>query len=189
MTRLVVADDDDQLLDMLVLLLEELGHEVLATGRTGAEAVDAALREDPDVVLMDLRMPEMSGIEAASALRSAAPRLPVVLLSAYDDAGLQEAAADAGVVGYLVKGCSARSLQGAIEQAEASRVADVRRMTCWPAATVPGSAVVPVERQACGSPGHGSGGPAEGDHEAAVVGDLLPAGIPLEVRDAHSGPG
>ena len=117
MTRLVVADDDRELLDMLVLLLEELDHEVLAVGRTGHEAVAAAERQRPDVVLMDLRMPEMSGIEAAAVLRESMPELPVILLSAYDDPGLQERAAAAGVNAYLIKGCSAQSLNTAVQQA------------------------------------------------------------------------
>jgi DNA-binding NarL/FixJ family response regulator len=116
-SRLVVADDDVELLEMLVLLLEELDHEVLATGRNGREAVAAAVRERPDVVLLDLRMPEMSGLEATELLREVAPELPVVLLSAYDDPGLQERAAAAGVHTYLVKGCSAQSLHAAVEAA------------------------------------------------------------------------
>lgn len=114
MTRLVVADDDRELLGMLVLLLEELGHEVLAVGHTGQDAVAAAERERPDVVLMDLRMPEMSGIEAAAILQERMPGLPVILLSAYDDPGLQERAAAAGVDAYLIKGCSAQSLNAAV---------------------------------------------------------------------------
>ena len=117
MTRLVVADDDRELLDMLVLLLEEMDHEVLAVGRTGQEAVVAAQREHPDVVLMDLRMPEMSGIEAAAVLQESMPDLPVILLSAYDDPGLQERAAAAGVNAYLIKGCSAQSLHTAVLEA------------------------------------------------------------------------
>ena len=83
-------------------------------GRTGRVGGAAAVRERPDVVLMDLRMPEMSGIEAAAVLQESMPGLPVILLSAYDDPGLQERAAAAGVNTYLIKGCSAQSLNTAV---------------------------------------------------------------------------
>jgi two-component system response regulator DesR len=90
---------------------------VVAECADGDQVVPEALRTSPDVVLLDLRMPEMSGLEATELLREVAPELPVVLLSAYDDPGLQERAAAAGVHTYLVKGCSAQSLHAAVEAA------------------------------------------------------------------------
>jgi DNA-binding NarL/FixJ family response regulator len=64
----------------------------------------------PDVVLMDVRMPGMSGTEAADVLRRDHPDVPVVLLSAYNDEGIVKAAEEAHVAAYLVKGCTAEEL-------------------------------------------------------------------------------
>lgn len=115
--RIVVADDDARLLEMLSGLLDDLGYEVTAAVHNGRAAVDRCLRDRPDVVLLDQRMPVMSGIEAAEQLHRRFPDLPVVILSAYDDAGLQDAARDAGAVSYLVKGCTASEISEAINRA------------------------------------------------------------------------
>lgn len=119
--RVVVADDDARLLEMLSGLLDDLGYEVTAAVPDGRAAVDRCLRDRPDVVLLDQRMPVMSGIEAAEQLHRYAPGLPVVILSAYDDAGLQDAARDAGAVSYLVKGCTASEISEAIDRAVGTR--------------------------------------------------------------------
>jgi CheY-like chemotaxis protein len=117
--RLVVADDDPDVLTALVALLEELGYVVAATATDGAAAVAAALREQPEVVLLDVRMPVLSGLEAAAQLRERAPQLPLVLLTAYADQALQAEARALGVRGFLVKGCSARAIVAALDAAVA----------------------------------------------------------------------
>lgn len=115
--RVVVADDDERLLEMLSGLLDDLGYEVTAALPDGRAAVEHCLRDRPDLALLDQRMPVMSGIEAARQLNRLAPGLPVLILSAYDDAGLQEAARGAGAVTYLVKGCTASEISTAIDRA------------------------------------------------------------------------
>ena len=118
--RLVVADDDDMLRDMLSGLLGDLGYDVLAAVADGAAAVQACVEQNPDVALLDHRMPVLTGIEAARQLHQHLPMLPIVILSAYDDAALQRAARDAGATKYLVKGCTAAQIAEAIEAAFAS---------------------------------------------------------------------
>ena len=115
--RVVVADDDARLLEMLSGLLDDLGYEVTAAVPDGQAAVDSCLQDRPDLALLDQRMPVMSGIEAAKQLHRLVPTLPVVILSAYDDAGLQQAARDAGAVTYLVKGCTASEIADVIDRA------------------------------------------------------------------------
>lgn len=108
--RVVVADDDDRLRDMLVGLLEDLGYDVTGSFPDGAAAIAFCASTPPDVVLLDHRMPQLSGAETAARLRAEHADLPVVMLSAYDDPGLQTAARQAGACAYLVKGCTAREI-------------------------------------------------------------------------------
>lgn len=118
--KLVLADDDVDLLEMLEGLVGDLGYDVVGTAGNGLEALAVVLRTEPDVVLLDLRMPFMTGTEVAMELRRERPQTPVILLSAYDDRSLQKFAAQAGVREFLVKGCSAREITAAIEAAHAS---------------------------------------------------------------------
>ena len=115
--RVLLVDDNQGFRHELRLLLEDCGIEVVAEGENGQEAVDLAARTDADVVLMDLRMPVMDGLEAARALRDRAPALPVIILSAYEDPALKSEAAAANAYAYLVKGCSGGLVLGTIEQA------------------------------------------------------------------------
>ncbi len=110
MPRLVVVDDDKRLAEELAGLFTDVGYEVTGVAHTGDQGIDLIERTSPDVVVMDVRMEGMSGTEAAQVLRVQHPDLPVVLLSAYSDEGIVEAAKQAEVAAYLVKGCSAEEL-------------------------------------------------------------------------------
>jgi response regulator NasT len=115
--RVLLVDDNRGFRLELRLLLEDCGIEVVAEGENGQEAVELASRTDADVVLMDLRMPVMDGLQAARALRDRVPSLPVIILSAYEDPALKSEAAAATAYAYLVKGCSALTVLDTIEQA------------------------------------------------------------------------
>ncbi|HJU03079.1 MAG TPA: response regulator transcription factor [Actinomycetes bacterium] len=115
--RVLLVDDNQGFRYELRLLLEDCGIQVVAEGENGQEAVELASRTDADVVLMDLRMPVMDGLQAARALRDRAPALPVIILSAYEDPALKSEAAAANAYAYLVKGCSALTVLDTIEQA------------------------------------------------------------------------
>ena len=117
--RLLIADDHALFRGSLRALLESRGVEVVAEAANGKEAVDLALRLRPDLVLMDLGMPEVDGIEATRRIVAGNPDVRVVVLTAStDDEHLFEAL-QAGAQGYLLKDLEAESffklLTGAFE--------------------------------------------------------------------------
>lgn len=112
--RLVVVDDDNDLAQELAGLFSDVGYEVAGVALDAKGGIDLVDRTRPDVVLMDVRMGGMSGTEAADVLRVQHPDVPVVLLSAYDDEGIINAARRAQVAAYLVKGCTAHELLSAV---------------------------------------------------------------------------
>lgn len=102
--RVLICDDHPVFRDGLRLLLGELGVTVVGEAATGEEAVTAATELLPDVVVMDLHLPGMSGIEATRAIRSAQPGVGVLVLTMLDDDTSLLAALRAGANGYLLKG-------------------------------------------------------------------------------------
>nr|BFE79001.1 hypothetical protein GCM10020093_016020 [Planobispora longispora] len=102
--RVVVADDQTVVREGLVLLLGLLpGVEVAGVAADGAEAVGLAEEIRPDLVLMDLRMPRMDGVEATARIRSSCPEVQVLVLTTYSDDESVFAAIRAGARGYLTK--------------------------------------------------------------------------------------
>jgi two-component system, response regulator PdtaR len=113
--RVLIADDETIIRLDLRGMLEAAGYEV-QEARDGAEAVLIAESWQPDLVLLDVRMPVLDGIEAARRIIASRP-LPVVLLTAYSDSGLVARAVGAGVFAYLVKPFAEADLVPAIETA------------------------------------------------------------------------
>jgi len=115
LTRVVVADDQTVVRDGLVLLLGLLpGIEVVGTAGDGEQAVAAVAEHAPDVVLMDLRMPRMDGVEATRRIRSDHPGTQVVVLTTYADDESVFAAIRAGARGYLTKDAGGEEIARAI---------------------------------------------------------------------------
>jgi DNA-binding NarL/FixJ family response regulator len=115
--RVVVVDDHQMLREALVGMLELSGLEVLGAAADGAEATSMAAELAPDVVLMDLRLPIMNGLDATRLLRQVAPDTAVVMFSAFDSPELRGQAFAAGAVAYLPKGCSNERLRATLEAA------------------------------------------------------------------------
>lgn len=115
-TRIVIADDEPLIRIDLRENLEGLGYEVAGEAADGKHAVELARTLRPDLVLMDIKMPEMDGIAALRVLTEE-NIAPVLLLTAYDDRELVQQASDAGAVAYLVKPYRQSDLQPAIEVA------------------------------------------------------------------------
>jgi len=99
-------------------MLERAGFEVVAEARDGREAVALAAEQLPDLAVMDVKMPELDGIEAARQMLEQR-QIPIVMLTAFSEAALVGRAVDAGVFGYLVKPFRESDLLPAIEAARA----------------------------------------------------------------------
>lgn len=122
--RVLIVDDHPVVRDGLRGMLSGLDHvEVIGEAGDGAEAALVAQRLAPDVVLMDLQMPRMDGVEATVRLRTEVPGARVLVLTTYDtDADIQRAL-DAGAGGYLLKDAPREDIVKAIETVVAGRVA------------------------------------------------------------------
>ncbi len=104
MTRVLIADDDDLMRAGLVeLLTADPEIEIVGTAATGREAVDRARRLTPDVVLMDVRMPDLDGIAATRELASVAPEVRVLILTTFEQDDYVFGALRAGASGFLLK--------------------------------------------------------------------------------------
>jgi two-component system response regulator DevR len=114
--RLLVVDDHEVVRQGLVALLDRRdGFQVVAEAGTVAEAVDAAKRFRPDIVVMDVRLPDGSGVEACREIRAEAPDTRVVMLTSYPDDEAVLSAIVAGASGYLLKQIRGRDLVAARE--------------------------------------------------------------------------
>ena len=82
--RIAIADDEPALLQDLEETLLDLGHQVVATAQTGSELVKRCCETTPDLVITDIKMPDMDGLEAAGKMRETYP-VPIVIISAYHD--------------------------------------------------------------------------------------------------------
>jgi AmiR/NasT family two-component response regulator len=111
--RVLIADDDILVIEAIQELLERIGHRVVGKVADGRQAVEAAQSLRPDVILMDIVMPRMDGLEAARQIIDSCPT-PVVLITAHETPELVELASEAGIGAYLVKPPQVRELGRAI---------------------------------------------------------------------------
>jgi response regulator NasT len=116
--RVLIAEDETIIRLDLKELLERAGFEVCAEARDGVEAVELARSEEPDVAVLDVKMPRLDGIEAARRILDERP-IPIVMLTAYGQDELVSRAIEAGVFGYLVKPFREQDLLPAIQTARA----------------------------------------------------------------------
>ncbi len=112
--RLVIADNESIIRLDLREMLEDAGHEIVGEAVNGRKAVELTRMHRPDLVIMDIKMPEMDGITAARKI-SEEKIAPVLLLTAFSQPEIVEQAKDSGVLGYLVKPVQESNLFPAIE--------------------------------------------------------------------------
>ncbi|BDD84028.1 DNA-binding response regulator [Tsukamurella pulmonis] len=118
--RVIVADDQRTIAESLAMILELVeGIDVVGMATSGAELVYLAQRELPDVVLTDLHMPDVNGIQAAARILETAPRTRVVIISSTEEAESVLASVSAGAIGYLTKDASRQDIASAVRAAAA----------------------------------------------------------------------
>ena len=114
MTRIVLVDDHQVLRDGIRRSLEDAGEEVVGEAGDGEEAVAVVAQTRPDVVLMDLEMPVLDGVESSKRILAQFPTTMVVVLTMHEDVARTRAALSAGAVAYLTKGTSMNEVIDAI---------------------------------------------------------------------------
>jgi DNA-binding NarL/FixJ family response regulator len=114
MVRVLIADDHTMVREGLRWALEHAGLDVVGEAADGEEAVDMAEQHRPDVVLMDLSLPVLSGVAATKRIRTLVPDTSVLVLSMLSDETAVSSALDAGAGGYLVKDCTTSEIVDAI---------------------------------------------------------------------------
>ena len=112
--KIVIADDEPIIRLDLKKTLENMGHTVVGEAGDGAQAIEIARQVKPDIIILDIKMPEIDGIDAAKIITTEAIA-PVLLLTAYSQKDLVDRAKDAGVFAYLVKPFKEADLMPAIE--------------------------------------------------------------------------
>ena len=126
--RLVLADDHRMLREGLRRSLEEQGLSVVGEASDGEEAVRLARELEPDIVVMDLSMPVLDGIEATRRIRETTRDTKVVVLTMHGDADMVQRAIRAGAVGYLVKDCTTDEVVATIRAAASGETAVSREL-------------------------------------------------------------
>lgn len=125
--KVLIVEDDHLVSEMIRGMLEELGYEIAGEAEDGHEALGMIREVKPDVVLMDIKMPKMSGIEASILIQKHFPT-PIVILSAYETEDLVKEASEAGVGAYVVKPPQPAELFRAIEIA-CGRFDDLQKLS------------------------------------------------------------
>jgi DNA-binding NarL/FixJ family response regulator len=176
--RILLADDHALFRDGLASLLGAWGHEIVGQAADGAEAIEAADRTRPELVLMDVRMPGTSGLDATRVLGSRYPEMAIVMLTVSEDEADLFEAIKAGARGYLFKSVDATQLRSMIEavargEAAITPATAVRILDLW------------ARPAGGGSAGGGSAGAGSGAHEARAPDQLTPR--ELEVLELVTG--
>jgi CheY-like chemotaxis protein len=115
--KILVVEDVEDSRFILVATLQSYCHYQTIEAATGREAIEKAVAEKPDLIVMDLSLPDMSGIEASKALKKdpSTAHIPIIAHTAWDLMSSEQAARDAGIVAYLVKPVKKELLKTTIE--------------------------------------------------------------------------
>jgi DNA-binding NarL/FixJ family response regulator len=126
--KVLIADDHEVVRSGLTALLAGSNVEIVGEATTGTEAVTMAIEYEPDVVLLDIRMPDTDGLEALEKIRAALPETRVVILSTYDNPTYMARAVALGASDYLLKGSSKAQLLSSVTSTGSIRSEPMRRV-------------------------------------------------------------
>lgn len=101
--RFLIVDDSLAVIKRLTLILEELGHEVIGVAVNGVEAIEKAKELEPDVITMDIQMPEMDGLEATKQILKQQPSRPIIIITAHGQESTVVDAIGAGAKYFICK--------------------------------------------------------------------------------------
>lgn len=124
--RIVVCDDEPLARERLVRIVQDSGHHVIAQAKTGAEAIIAVKEQQPDVILLDIRMPEMDGVRCAQILNELQHPPAIIFVTAYDHYAI--AAFKSHAIGYLLKPANRDELIEALRNAKSLNAAQLNEM-------------------------------------------------------------
>jgi NarL family two-component system response regulator LiaR len=154
--RVLLVDDHEMVRrGLAVSLLTVDDIEVVGEAATGRTALDLCDTLQPDVILMDLMMPDMNGVEATQSIRQRHPDIQIIALTSYKETELVESALKAGAIGYLLKDITLEKLAEAIRAAEAGQPtlapeATKTLLTAFTRPVPPGQDLTPREREVLG---------------------------------------
>lgn len=121
MVRVLLAEDHKIVREGTRLYLESQGVEVIGEAANGREAVELARQLQPDVVIMDIHLPELTGVEATRRIRHDCPEVRVLVLTAYDEPAYVHALLDAGADGFILKTAELAELYRALQEVAGGR--------------------------------------------------------------------
>lgn len=115
MIKILIADDQELIRESLKIVLDmNVDMEVVGTAEDGRKVLDMLTKNLPDVILMDIRMPELDGVECTRIVKEKFPHVKIIILTTFDDDEYVYYALKYGASGYLLKGCSVQELTAAI---------------------------------------------------------------------------
>jgi two-component system chemotaxis response regulator CheY len=117
--KIMIAEDSLITIKKITKMLESMGHEVVHSARTGSEAVERYPELKPDLVSMDITMPDMDGIEATRRIMASDPSALIIMVTSHGQEQMVLDAIEAGAKGYVLKPINADKLQDVIERAVA----------------------------------------------------------------------
>lgn len=120
-SRILLADDQKEMLETVAQLLQG-EFVIVAAVENGKRVIEAVATLDPDVLVLDISMPIMSGLEAATRLKVSGAKAKVIFLTVYEDPDMVEAAFSAGALGYVLKGRIATDLVPAMREVLQDRI-------------------------------------------------------------------
>ena len=114
MKTVLLTDDNQDMIELVLLVLQNAGYRLI-TANDGIEAVNTCLEQSPDLVLMDLNMPNMNGFDATKTLRDKGLSNPIVILTASESEDNKERAEEAGCNGYILKTMDMKDVEETID--------------------------------------------------------------------------
>ena len=114
--KIIIADDHPLMIDGIKNALTDCNEiEIIGEAKNGLEAIELVKTKKPDLALLDIRMPELDGIDAAKILKKQFSKLKIIILSQYGERGFIRRCQKIGIDGYLIKGCSSKELISTIK--------------------------------------------------------------------------